>query len=237
MTISGDAWNDQWRGLYRVGSVSAWIVLLLMPVQVAVYVLWPPPETTTAHFLVFRDNVLIGLLGFDLLYMVSIILSSLVMLTISIALWSKARSAITVALFVGTISVAIYFASSVALEMSSVSNLYARASSPEEQRSLVAVGDALVARYKGTAFAVSYMLTAVSGLIIAWVMVRTGEFGRTIALLGLAMNAMAIVPANAGQVGLVLSFASLLPTIIWLGLVAVKLGRMASAPIGIATLG
>ena len=60
-----------WNKLYKVGGVAAIVIVLIIPIQLVIFTLFPPPETTMGFFELFRKNWLIGLLSLDLLYYIN----------------------------------------------------------------------------------------------------------------------------------------------------------------------
>src|SRR5687768_8522860 len=56
----------EWSLLYRAAGVAALAVVALMPVQMAVFVLWPPPTTVAEWFALFQQNPIVGLMNMDL---------------------------------------------------------------------------------------------------------------------------------------------------------------------------
>jgi hypothetical protein len=61
--------NTRWKCLYRIGGVAALVGVALIPIQIIIFVVWPPPTTVSDWFTLFQDNWLLGLLSLDLLYM------------------------------------------------------------------------------------------------------------------------------------------------------------------------
>jgi hypothetical protein len=91
---------------------------------------------------------------------------------------------------------------------------------------LLAAGQALLVTWQGTAFAVGYILSGAALLIISVVMRRSTTFSKVTGYVGIVAGAAALVPANAGTVGLVLSLVSLVPLVVWLALVARQLFQL-----------
>lgn len=217
-------WN--WRALYTIGGMSALVVLLMIPAQVVLYIIYPPPDTVGGFFAMMQENALVGLISLDLFYMLTIVLMGLVVLAVCVALRRTNQSLVAIALFIALVSTAMYFASCVAFDMLQLSNQYAVATDEARRAMFLAAGEGMLATYKGTAYNVSYVLAAVSGLILAVVMLRSNVFDRKTAYTGIVMNVMGLIPATAGTIGLVFAFASLIPTVVWLALVARRLYQL-----------
>jgi hypothetical protein len=215
-----------WETLHRVGGMAALAVLVLIPVQMVVFFLWPLPSSVIGWFTLFHDNALVGLLDMDLL----LIVDYLLLIGVFSALWASLRrvneSLMAIALILQLVATATYLASTVAFEMLTLSNQYATATTEVERSIFLAAGQAMLATWQGTAFDVSYVLSAIAILIVSAVMLRSHHlFSKTTGYAGLSAGVLALVPPTAGTVGLILSLVSLVPMVIWLALIARRLLR------------
>ena len=75
-----------------VGAIAAMVVVVLIPLQAAVFVLSPPPSTAEGFFALFQANPLLALVDLDLL----LTLDYLIMVPFYLALtvvgcWSRTR--------------------------------------------------------------------------------------------------------------------------------------------------
>ena len=213
-----------WQTLQRVGGVSAIIILALMPIQMVVFLNWPPPNTVVGWFLLFQNNPLVGLIDMDLLLSVDYVL----MLMVFLALWAYLRRAneslMAIALILQVVATATYFASTVAFEMLSLSNQYTAANTDVERSTLLAAGYTMLATWQGTAFNVGYVLGGLALVIVSAVILRSHNlFSKVTGYAGMAAGVLALVPASAGMIGLAFSLVSLVPTAIWLALIARRL--------------
>jgi hypothetical protein len=86
----------------------------------------------------------------------------------------------------------------------------------------------MLAIWQGTAYDVSYVLGGIAALLVAAVMLRSHRFGRVTAYVGLVLGVLMLVPATVGRIGLYLSLISLVPTVIWLALLAWRFFQLAS---------
>lgn len=57
------------RPLYRVAQFLALSMLILIPLQIIIYVIAPPPDTVKGFFDLYRQNPFLGLLSLDFLYL------------------------------------------------------------------------------------------------------------------------------------------------------------------------
>lgn len=207
----------------------AWVALAsvaLIVVQIAIYLVWPPPQTVHAMFEVLVDNPLRGMLALDVLYVVSNLLTFLLYLALAVVLWRVSRSAVVVALTFGVLGMAAYMASPRPVEMLLLARSFAQADAAE-QVALLAAGEGMLATWTGTAFDVYYVFNFVTLLILALLVYRSVVFTRVTAIWGLVAAALMAVPSNVGTVGLVLALASLLPWAVFAVLVGRQLFALA----------
>lgn len=217
--------DSTWKPLYKIGAVAALIMVAFIPVQMIIFLGWPPPDTVSGYFMLFQHNWLLGLLSLDLLYIVDNVLVILLYLALYAALRQASKTFMAVALTLSLVGIAAYFASNTAFEMLSLSNQFAAATTDAQRSLSLAAGQAMLATYKGTAFDVYYVLNAVATLVISVVMLRSNIFGKVTAYVGIVTGVLMVVPSTSGTIGLYLAIVSLVPTAIWLFLIARRLLR------------
>jgi hypothetical protein len=227
----GDGVKDNtsvWMTLFRVGGIAALTIVLLIPIQIVIFVVWPPPNTVIGWFTLFQDSPVVGLIDMDLLLIVDYVLVVMVFLALWAALRRINESLMIIALFLQMISAATYFASTVAFEMLSLSSQYMAASTDAQRSIILAAGQAMLAIWEGTAFDISYILAAIATLMVSAVMLlRSQLFGRITGYAGIVASLLMFVPASAGMIGLFFSLVSLGPYAIWLALVSERLLQLA----------
>ena len=221
--VISQAIDSRWKGLCNAGGVAALSMLALMIVQIIVFAVWPPPTTVAGYFALFDRSWLLGLLSLDLLYIVDSVLLVLIYLALYVVLRRAGESSMLIAVVLGIVGIAAYFASNTAFEMLSLSNQYAAATTEAQGTAFLTAGQVMLETYKGTAFDIYYVLNTIVLFILAPVMLRSGLFSKVTAYLGLLAGILMIVPSSAGTLGLYFSLASLVPWAIWLVLVARRL--------------
>jgi F0F1-type ATP synthase assembly protein I len=169
-----------WTNLYRGAGVAALITAVLIPVQLAVFMAHPFPETVTGWFELLQDNPLAGLVDLDLLLVVDNVLLVVIALALYMALRPTSRSMTTMATGLWLLAIAMFIASNPALQMLSLSDQFAAATSQTQRSVTVAAGQAMLASWEGTAFQVSYVVGQIAGILIGLVMLRSDRFGRAI---------------------------------------------------------
>jgi hypothetical protein len=126
-----------------------------------------------------------------------------------------------VALVVGLFSVVLFlFSREATFSMWLLSGQYASAATAAQQAAVVASGQTLLTLYNGGSFGLSYLLGAVSTLIFSVAMVKHRVFGLLPGIVGIITGITMLVPANLGQIGVVVAMLSLIPTALWLVLLS-----------------
>ncbi len=223
--------DSDWKGLYRAGAGAALLMAAFIPVQIIVFIIWPPPGTVTGWFNLYQEHPLVGLLDMDLLLIVDQVFVALIMVTLYVVLRQSKQSLMTAALTLSALGIAAYFASTAAFEMLSLSGEYAAATTEVERVTILAAGQVMLSTWQGTAFSVGYVLEGIGLLLVAIVMLRSTVFGKTTARVGIVLGVMSLLPPTAGTVGMFFALGSLVPLEIWDILVArrlLRLGREAS---------
>ena len=224
-----EAADSDWKSLYRVGGVAALLMFVLTLVQSFIFITNPPPSTVIDYFTLFQNNKIIGLLDLDLLLIVINVLLVLIYLPLYVALSRFNKSYTLIALVLGLVGTALFFASREAtFGMLSLSDQYNAATTYVQRTALLAAGQALLTIYNGTAFDLSYILGGVVILIFSIVMLQSNVFSKATAYVGIVMGVLMLVPPTVGTIGLLLSLISLIPTLIWLIPIARRLLQLGS---------
>lgn len=220
--------TEDWNKLFRLGGVMALIVVAIIPVQIVIFGLWPPPKEVPGFFELFQRNWFLGLLSLDLLYLVNNILLAFVYLALFAALRKTKAYPMFIALVLGFIGIAIYYSSTAAFEMLSLSKQYFATSDAQLQQQLLAAGQAIHEGYKGTAFDVYYILNGIALVIIGFSMLNdpAKTFSKTTAIWGLISAFLMTIPSTFGTIGLIFSIASLVPWIVFSILIAKRLFKL-----------
>lgn len=226
-TINVDA---RWRPLLRLGAGAAVFVVIMIPIQALVFVLSPPPRTVLEYFDLFQRNPLLGLLDLDLLLTIDYLAMIPFYLALFVVLRQASATSASVALVVGLFSVALFlFSREATFSMWLLSSQYASATTAAQEAALVASGQVLLTLYDGGTFGLSYLLGAISTLIFSVAMVRHRVFGLLPGVVGVITGITMLVPANLGQIGVIVAMLSLIPTALWLILLSRAFFRTAKA--------
>ena len=219
--------DSAWKPLYKVGGIAALIMAVLIPIQSFIFIAYPPPGTVIDYFTLFQNNKILGLLDLDLLLIVDNVLLILIYLALYTALRRANESFMAIALTFGLVGAVLHFASREAtFTLLSLSDQYAAATTDAQRAMFLAAGQAMLTIYNGTAFDMSYVLSGVVLLIISVVMLRGNIFSKGTAYVGILMGVLMLVPPTVGTIGLLLSLISLVPTLIWMILIARRLFQL-----------
>lgn len=213
--------------LYRVAQFLALTMLILIPLQIVIYVIAPPPGTVKGFFELYQQNPFLGLLSLDFLYLFNNIIIVIIYLALFILLYQEKPVTILLALILGLIGIACYYPSNPAFEMLTLSNQYFQAL-PEQQTIYLAAGEALMAGYTGTTFDVYYVLSAICLLLFAYALIKSHKFKKSVGLWGLASGFFMIVPSSAGVLGMIFSLLSLIPWVVFIALLMINFRKFAA---------
>ncbi len=219
--------NVSFRPLYRTARFLAFIMLIFIPLQIAIFVIAPPPATVKGFFELYHQNPFLGLLSLDFLYLFNNLILVIIYLALFTLLFQESPVAVLIAMIFGLIGIACYYPSNPAFEMLTLSNGYFQVL-PEQQPIYLAAGEALMAGYTGTSFDAYYVLSTICLLLFACAIIKSSRFKRSVGLWGLASGLFMIVPSSAGMLGMVFSLLSLIPWVVFVALLMVNFKRFAS---------
>lgn len=221
--------SANWRVLFRLAGTLLLTMVAFIVIQIAVFIIWPPPGDAAGWFELFQMNKLVGLLDMDLLLIVDQVFMGIILVALYIALRRANKSLMTVSLTLGLTGVITYFSSAVAFEMMSLSDRYASAVAEGERAILLAAGQAMLATWQGTAFNVGYVIEGIAFLLMGTVMLRSAVFGRLTAWVSIVLGIMSLVPPTVTVVGMYFALGSLIPLVMWDFIVAGEFFRLAKS--------
>jgi len=213
--------------LYRVAQFLALTMLILIPLQIVIYVIAPPPDTVKGFFELYQQNPFLGLLSLDFLYLFNNMIIVIIYLALFVLLYREKPVTVLLALILGLIGIACYYPSNPAFEMLTLSNQYFQAL-PEQQTIYLAAGEALMAGYTGTTFDVYYVLSTICLLLFAYALIKSHKFKKSVGLWGLASGFFMIVPSSAGVLGMIFSLLSLIPWVVFIALLMINFRKFAA---------
>ncbi len=215
-----------WGQLYRIAGIATIAMLILIPIQIAVYTIWPTPKSVPEWFQMLQSSWLLGLMHLDLLYIVNNTIVAVMYLAFYLSLRQKNEALLLLALMSGLLATAAYYSSNPAFEMLSLSRQFAISVSEPERSVFLAAGQALIAQWKGTAFDIYYILSAICLIIIAVVMFKSAIYGKAMAAIGLSSGILMLIPSTVDTLGVYFSLASLVPWVVFSALAAIQFLRL-----------
>jgi len=206
-TSNTGAATSKWNGLYKVGSVAAWVALLVFRRWLGAEFLFfrgmgiiragpkALPGTVLDWFTLLHAHRLIGLTLLNAFDIVNYALVGLIFLALYAALSETHRSSVTLATALGFLGVAIYIASNPAFSILTLSDQYAAATTDAQRSMLLAAGQALLAVQNPNAVGqatLSFFLVSLAGLIMSTVMLDGRVFSKATAYIGILANAFGL---------------------------------------------
>lgn len=214
--------KNEWSILFKIAFISTILMLSIIPLQIVVYIVSPPPSTAEGFITLFNKSTLWGLLSLDLLYIINTILIVPIYLSFYQLLKNVNKPLIFLAITLGIISIAAYFPSNTSFEVLNLSHKYTLATSEIQRQTLTATVDGMLAIYTGTTFNVYYVLSAITLILFSYVMLKSQIFNKSTAIVGIISGILMIIPSTAGTIGFIFSFLSLIPWIIFSIMIARK---------------
>jgi hypothetical protein len=176
--------NTKWKTLYRAGAVVPLIALVLYSNQFILLIFGDPfPTTIEGWFALFQRNKLLGLWYLNALDIVSFALLGIMFLALYVAL-RRVRPAWTlIALYFALLGVVVFIVPRVlTLSVVTFSDLHAAATTEAERIMYLTAGETLSQVSTATPQTLGFLFMAVAGLIVSAVVLRSGSFGRSVAL-------------------------------------------------------
>ena len=218
----------KWKSLYRIAGYSTIVMLIIIPIQIAVFSISPMPSSVEDWFALFHNNWFLGLVHQDMLYIINNILVAVLYLAFYFSLREKNESLMSIALLLGLLGISAYLASNKSFEMLKVSSLYYDAVTDGQKLMLLSAGQSLLSGWQGTSFNTYYVLNGIALIIISYVMLKNQIYSKKTAGFGLISGILMMIPSTAGTIGIVFSLASLIPWIIFSILIAKRFFQFGS---------
>lgn len=215
--------DGHWRSLYRIGAVAAVISIMVIPLTIVTFFLWPLwPDNILA---VIQEDWFSGLMGLDFGYLLSNVPAIPFFLVLYVTLKEADEGWALIALTMGMLGLVCLVPARPIPEMFVLSDRYAAAATEAERAAFLAAGESMLAHFHGMAYHAHYLLGSASLLISSFLMLRSDTFSRATAYVGIVTNIVVFglyVPA----VGVWISMLSVVGYLIWYILIARKLIRL-----------
>jgi hypothetical protein len=223
--------KPSWWLLFRVGGIGALLTAVLIPLQIAAFLIWPLPDGGVLDwFELFQNSPIVALISYDLVILLEEVLLIPILIALFVLLRRTSPSIAAMATGMWFVSVALFIASNTAFDMLALSSAYAEAATEAERAAYIAAGQAALTNYMdfGTAFVVGYVLASVAGIMVGVAMLRSAVFPAVAGWVAIVANLLGLALFVPG-IGVWLSIGSVLLLIVWYAVVGWRLVRMAAA--------
>ena len=213
--------NVDYRPLFKLTNFLIIIMLLIIPLQIIIFSLYPPPNTVEGFFELYKSNVFLGLLSLDFLYLINNTIMIILYLSLFVALYKDSPLTVLIAFILGIVGLVCYYGSNPSFEILNLSRKFFDANI-NEQIIYIAAGETLLAGYSGTSFNVYYVLNTICLLMFSYTLIKSLIFKKSVGYWALASGFFMIIPSSAGMIGLIFSLLSLIPWVVFIGLLRLE---------------
>jgi hypothetical protein len=223
--------DPRWKDLYRIGGIASLLIAVGVLLAIVAFFIWPYKGNLTdmeAIFSVLQSDRLGGLISLDISMLLIAPVNILMFLGIYAALKRVNESWALIAVVLALTAVVLVILCRPLVELATLSDRYAAATSPDEKLRYLAAGEVLRSSLDGTAWLMQTIFFMVAGLINCLLMLRTRFFGKATAWIGIINSAVGlgfILPV----VGLFFLFLNTIGTVPWCFLLTRDLFRMAKS--------
>jgi hypothetical protein len=215
--------DSRWRSLYRIGAVAAVISIVVIPVSIAVFFIWPLwPENILA---VIQADWLAGLMGLDFMYLASNVFAVPFFLVLYVTLKRVDEGWALLALALGLIGLVCLVPARPIPEMFTLSDQWAAAATDAERDLYQASAEAMLTHFHGVAYHAHYILGSASLLISSFLMLGSDTFRKATAYVGIVTNVV-VFGLYVPEVGVWISLLSVVGYLIWYILIARRLFQL-----------
>jgi hypothetical protein len=215
--------GGRWRSLYRIGAVAAILSIVVIPLSIAAFFVWPLwPEDILA---VIQQDALAGLMGLDAMYLFSNVFAVPFFLVLYVTLRDVDEGWALLALALGLVGLLSLIAARPIPEMFTLSDQYAAATTDAERAIYRAAGEAVLAHFHGMAYHVHYVLGSASLLISSFLMLCSDTFSKATAYVGIVTN-IVVFGLYVPVIGVWISMLSVVGYLVWYVIIARRLLRL-----------
>jgi hypothetical protein len=193
--VMAETADQRFRDLYTIGGLSCILVAVLIALAVVAYFVWPytpGSRSTESIFVTLQNDRMSALVSLDLPMLLISLINVLPLLALYAILKPVNKSYAFIALALGVIAIALVVQSRPLVELVSLSDQYAAATTDDARIRYLAAGDVLLTYFSGTAWMIQTALLALSGVINAALMTKSPLFNKTIAYTGIIISALAL---------------------------------------------
>jgi hypothetical protein len=183
---SAETKEVEWKGMFKIGGISAFIVTAFFLIDMIVLVAFRPyPETANGWFVLLQNKRIVGVLSLDILVLAGFPLCYPIFFALYGALRQVNKIYLTFATILAFAGLAIVISTDKTYSMIFLSNQFAAATTDTQKSLLLAAGEAVLATSNGTGANIASFFLEGAALIISIIMLRSGIFGRVTAYMGI----------------------------------------------------
>lgn len=232
---SSEPTGSDYKKLFKLGGIAAWMVALLTIGETIGFIFYPQPSNVEEWFILFQNNLVIGLMDFWGLEIPMYAMFILVFLSLYFLLGKTNKVAMTIALILALLGIGVFFATNNPFTMLSLSNQYAAATTDAQRLPILAAGQAVLANTNQRAvggFNIALFLVSIAGLITSIVLLQSNIFSRSIAYTGILAHGLSLADylrqtlTSSIPIVLMVVIPNALLIVIWFSLVGRRLFRM-----------
>jgi hypothetical protein len=213
----------RWRWLYKIGAVAAVISVVIIPLSIIAFFIWPMwPDDILA---VIQQDKLAGLMGLDFMYLLGNIFAIPFFPVLYVTLKEVDEGWALMALIVGLLGLVCLVPARPIPEMFALSDQYAAATTDAQRALYLAAGETMLTHFHGLAYHAHYILGSASLLISSFLMLRGEPFSKATAYVGIVTN-IVVFGLYVPKIGVYLSLLSVVGYVIWYILIARRLFRL-----------
>ena len=193
--------DPKWKGIYKIGGVSALILLAYSLVtMVSMFVVGGQPETALEGFAMLQANRLKGLLRLDMLTILVFPLYYLLFLGLFVALKRANLVLASIATLLGAAGVTLVLATPSALSFLALSDQFATATHGNQKSLLLAAGEAVLASdlWHGSGARMGGLLMQTALLLLSVTMLQSNIFSKATAWVGVATHGLDLLHILVG---------------------------------------
>jgi hypothetical protein len=233
--INTETAHSTYQNLYKIGGAAALVAAVLILGEVLVLAIYPPPNTMSGWFMLFKSNSIIGFLDFWGLEVPMYLMFTMMFLALYVALRKTNPSLMVIALTFALLGIGVFLATNNPSSMLSLSNQYATAATDAERSTLLAAGQALLSNTNQRAvggFNMGLFLVSAAGLMVSSVMLQSNSFSRSTAFVGILAHGLSLadylrqVLTSSAIVALLVILPNALFLVIWHVLVGRRLYQL-----------